>query len=441
MAGQPPRCSTFKTSREPLRNRPELQLINSQIHGPFSFLNPTRASFTAAHHREDVDQEREKVDGQPDRKKAYGKEQPAADVSYKWTSRNNRKGRHALEVRPPIGNEPAKYLTPPSTASVREVMRGIGRMFTQYPVWDVSYLVATIFTLGSVVWVINAFFVFLPLVQPKTEFKNETLTGGGVTAFIGATIFEVGSFLLMAEAVNENSTGCFGWALETAIEEHLKEQGVTGRLLPATTECTHHHRNRKNLVGKGVNRVDAKSNGTTKGVANGSPDKTQRELDDDSHSWKWFPSWAELSDHYLHELGFLASLTQLLAASVFWISGFTALPGILNKLSPGLEDGIYWTPQVIGGTGFIISGFLFMIETQPKWYIPAPSVLGWHIGFWNLIGGIGFTLSPAFGYDTSSWAQYQAALSTFWGSWAFLIGSTIQWYESLSKNPVEVKKT
>lgn len=33
-----------------------------------------------------------------------------------------------------------------------------------------------------------------------------------------------------------------------------------------------------------------------------------------------------------------------------------------------------------------------MLETQSKWYIPAPKVLGWHIGFWNLIGAVGFTV-------------------------------------------------
>jgi hypothetical protein len=148
-----------------------------------------------------------------------------------------------------------------------------------------------------------------------------------------------------------------------------------------------------------------------------------------------------LCSHYIHEIGFLACSFQLAGATVFWISGFTALPGILNHLSPHLEDGIYWTPQVIGGSGFIVSGCLFMLETQTKWYLPALNVLGWHIGFWNLIGGIGFTMCPAFGYDTMSWAQYQASLSTFWGSWAFLIGSLIQLYESLQKHPVDIEKT
>lgn len=83
-------------------------------------------------------------------------------------------------------------------------------MTRQYPYWDVSWLVATTFTLGSVVWVINAFFAYLPLAQPSTSFKDEVLVGGGITAFVGATIFEIGSVLLMIEAVNENRAGCFG---------------------------------------------------------------------------------------------------------------------------------------------------------------------------------------------------------------------------------------
>ena len=72
-------------------------------------------------------------------------------------------------------------------------------MFTYFPYWDVSWLVAVIFTLGSAIWVINAFFAYLPLAQPGSIFNNEILVGGGVTAFIGATVFEVGSVLLIIE--------------------------------------------------------------------------------------------------------------------------------------------------------------------------------------------------------------------------------------------------
>ncbi len=37
-----------------------------------------------------------------------------------------------------------------------------------------------------------------------------------------------------------------------------------------------------------------------------------------------------------------------------------------------------------------------MLETQPKWYLPAPKALGWHIGLWNLLGAIGFTVRRHF---------------------------------------------
>jgi hypothetical protein len=82
-----------------------------------------------------------------------------------------------------------------------------------------------------------------------------------------------------------------------------------------------------------------------------------------------------------------------------------------------------------------------MLETQKRWYKPAFDVLGWHIGAWNLVGGIGFTLCGALGFASSnSGCVYQGSLATFWGSWCFLIGSVIQWYESLDKFPVVVKE-
>ncbi|KAK4228762.1 putative integral membrane protein [Podospora fimiseda] len=68
-----------------------------------------------------------------------------------------------------------------------------------------------------------------------------------------------------------------------------------------------------------------------------------------------------------------------------------------------------------------------MLETQKKWYDPAPKMLGWHIGLWNLVGALGFTLYGAleFGAESDEGVEYAAVLSTFVGSWAFLIGSVI----------------
>lgn len=63
-----------------------------------------------------------------------------------------------------------------------------------------------------------------------------------------------------------------------------------------------------------------------------------------------------------------------------------------------------------------------MLETQKTWYTPAFNVLGWHIGFWNLIGAFGFTVCGALGFASSNDAAvYASNLSTFIGSLAFLV--------------------
>jgi hypothetical protein len=419
----------FHPNREPLRHQLSLELQSALVSGPFSLLNPTQAPYRHC----EIDEKflaKEPDDSagpvvaakEDDGLHVSGPGRRAAAIDFLWRSRDNRKGRHALRIAH-RGRRDAKYHVPDHTATLRATGRGIMCMLTWYPVWDVSYLVAVVFTLGSVVWVINAFFVWLPLVRPSGEFPGEILVGGGITGFVGATIFEIGSVLLMVEAVNENRSGCFGWALRAALHD-ASERVVA--VEPARGDCRHHHRNRKNLVGEFHQSV-------------GAPSRDRGEEVGSKRTWQWFPSRVDLQMHYLHELGFLACLAQFLGASVFWISGLTALPGIQDRLSQQLRNGIYWLPQIIGGTGFIISGTLFMLETQRKWYRPAISVLGWHIGFWNLVGAIGFTLCGALGpaYGNSG-AEYQASLATFWGSWAFLIGSLIQWYESLDKYPVEL---
>lgn len=78
---------------------------------------------------------------------------------------------------------------------------------------------------------------------------------------------------------------------------------------------------------------------------------------------------------------------------------------------------------------------MFMFEVQPSWYHIRPfDSLGWHVGFWNLVGALGFTLCGAFGIaQDQRWAFYQSGCSTFWGGWAFLIGSICQWIECLNR--------
>lgn len=318
----------------------------------------------------------------------------------------------------------------------------------------------------------------MPIVAPWTEFPSESDLWGGVTACIGATVFEFGSVLYMLEAVNENRSDCFGWALEEALEDPHGE-----RLRCDDDHCCHHHHEKRGLLHAATASADSlasrKEGSPEDKITSTAPTPTNHTDNDGNvksdsdggenkerqHRWAWFPTRHELTSHYLRDIGFLACLAQMIGATVFWISGFTVLPPIYNALEgygPAAVNCVYWLPQVIGGMGFVVSAALFMLEVQDRWYKPAWGTLGWHIGAWNLVGAIGFTLCGTLGFGTSWALVYGSVLATYVGSWAFLvgyfvyfgsssrssadipvrspwqIGSIIQWYESLDKYPISV---
>lgn len=301
------------------------------------------------------------------------------------------------------------------TSTTKALFNGLYRMATEYPYWDVSYLVAVFFTVGCLIFIASGLFYWLPLVAPSTEFKDETRIAGGVTAFIGATLFQIGAVFLVFEACNEDKSGCFGWALHQAFHHDESQAGGDNasscQAKPHPESCQHPHRR----------------------------GQTKRTLKDSSseRSWTWWPSWHELTTHYIHETGWVASTSLAIGATIFYISGICALPGIFENMSLGIARGVYWQAYLVGGVIFVFSSVLYVLETQPNWYTPAPHVLGWHIGVWNLIGSVGWTLSASFGYCTASWCEYQGELSLLWASVAFAIGSGLLWFEALDKYPVE----
>jgi hypothetical protein len=179
--------------------------------------------------------------------------------------------------------------------------------------------------------------------------------------------------------------------------------------------------------------VSLDSTGSSPAASHGDPG-AKRHL-----KWKW---WG----YREHDLGFLAAFLQLIGATIFAISVVVGLPYVLPHPSDPNDGGtsalsiaLYWTPQVLGAPFFVISGTMFMLETQPTWYALQPWKMGWHVGFWNLLGGIGFFLCGVFGYwaEVPPGTQYQywgTAFSTFWGSWFFLLGSYLQLLETLNKH-------
>ena len=420
----------------------------TNVRGPVSFLNPTRAEFS-------LDAAHTSALANIQTSWATDSSTPAVQSNtaptFYWTSRDNRKGRHTLLLPAfSLVTTNARLTAASATAlnpsRLRKILHNLYLMLTHYPFHDISYSVAFLYTLGSVVWVMNGFFSFLPVLAGREQFAGESLYGVGITAVIGAAIFEVASVLLMVEAVKEDTRGCVGWAVEkvvvdeTTAPSEVKETRFSGANAPTSSviwkarpqkhSCWHH-----NARGGFFSR--------TKNIE---PQGKDPELQSPQGA-----SSTKIRTHW-HSLSWQASLIQLIAATIFFVPCIPSIPPIYTSLSYAALLGLIWFPQVIGGSGFVLSSLLFMVETQRRWWLPAPRVLGWWIGLFNLIGGVGFTLCPIFAIfwlvknpvmdanvmERAHWAAYQSALATLWGSWAFLIGSALQWYESLDKFPVRI---
>lgn len=284
----------FHHRYEPFRHQPSLILQQDKTTGPFDFLNPTLARFQPTFMAEVSPNRSEDI--HEFLASSQGPVQESPSVEFKWTSRNNRKGRHTIVVPPSSPthqDQEIKCATPECTAHWRPVAHTLWLMLTYYPVWDISWCIAFSFTLGSAIWVLNGLLVFLPFVQPSWTFHNQVLVGGGVSAFVGATVFQIGGILLLLEAVNENREGCFGWTVEQIYQEHHGQNrpNVVYRFKPNLGACRHHHHNKKSLLGTPQSAAASPMRSDAESQVSGS--KSQR-------SWSWCPSWYELKKHYIH---------------------------------------------------------------------------------------------------------------------------------------------
>lgn len=163
----------------------------------------------------------------------------------------------------------------------------------------------------------------------------------------------------MLEAVNENRADCFGWALEEAVlGQHVEEEeeGHSHLRLRRETsnECRHHHSDKKAwLKSSAYSPSGTRKSSTTTTTSSEKPNSSTAtgndgngNINNSSRKWTWFPTWYELRSHYFRDIGFLACFSQMIGATVFWISGFTGLPQILDGLTVPAENGVYWLPQV-----------------------------------------------------------------------------------------------
>lgn len=144
--------------------------------------------------------------------------------------------------------------------------------------------------------------------------------------------------------------------------------------------------------------------------------------------WRWW-GWDSLLD-----INFSANFSQFLGTIVFYIAVISGLVFVSINVNESDEFMVwyivfYWIPQVIGAFFLIISSYLLMIESQHNWWQPRLLSFAWHVGFWNILGSIGFFLSGVFGLVNNQ-SIVPIAMSTYLGSWSFTLGSFLQYLEA-----------
>jgi hypothetical protein len=101
--------------------------------------------------------------------------------------------------------------------------------------------------------------------------------------------------------------------------------------------------------------------------------------------WAWRPK----------NLGYLASLTQLIGTILFNFNTFDAFYTGLSALQ---EDIIIWAPNMIGSVFFLLASFFAWLEIYHDRHVKAFVTVTWWIIWINILGSVFFQLSAIFSY-------------------------------------------
>lgn len=244
----------------------------------------------------------------------------------------------------------------------------VRKMFTIFPYRDPTWLVAVVFTVGSVDLVINAFFDLLPLLDPELQFETNETIAIPTTVLIGSILFFAAGIFDTFGALNAD---------RGTINTDKTTQKVTYR--PALL---------------------------------GTPE------------FKWIPSRVKLWDLTMTNLAFQAGLIVLFGGVIFMFAGIVDYPELISE-ETSLFATIVFGPQVIHGALFLIANAMLAYSEQERWYKPKWYDADWQGAFLNTVGGFGFMMAGLFLFSENKFA---AAVSALIGSWSFLIGSLIRWF-------------
>ena len=355
------RRHSFNPQHEPFRDEDAVQLDDDEVDGAVWFMHPTRASFDVyaerASNRDGHDPREDQEDG------SQSRDRSSSDVQYKWTSRDNRKGRHPLQITGPLASHVGRM---PSATSLAGILDGIRRTASTLSS-DVSYIGATAMTAACVFLVTNSILSFLPYANPSFQPPEWITTLEGVLTLVGCVLFLTSSSMSFIEAVNQDQRGSFGWKQESSNQSDsshaVESEGTT--LVPDW--CKMSRRNSIANLFRGSNNQDDMNGERTALLG-------KHDCDSRAPSWRFFPSMHEIRNHLLYDIGFLACSILLISSAIYCACAAAALITILTT-----GDIIPWIrlPQVIASLGFMASSALFMVETQEEWWRPQYNAIGW----------------------------------------------------------------
>lgn len=207
----------------------------------------------------------------------------------------------------------------------------------------------------------------------------------------------------MWEAWNREDVAAFGWSAKEVVEKAKEKVKLTDHKSPdVDVEAQRHSPYEESISDQEYGRNDPHDINTKSSKRpqfQGNAEASAKSSNISSPSFpgalppqlhkKWV--WFSLDTKYFHELGFLGAFFQFCGATIFWISGygfwkhpsirsrgllihssrFTAIPTILSALENNTAalNGAFWSPQVIGGSGFIISSWVRSLDQILSGYI------------------------------------------------------------------------